>query len=234
MGKQTPVVLIGGGVGLTPVLSMLNTIVDTGSKRETWFFYGLRHGGEHVMKEYLEQVAKENENIHLQICYSAPREGEDIEGTDYQHAERVSADLFKRILPSNNYDFYICAPPPMMTAVTEGLYNWGVPEKNVHFEAFGPASAKKTAPPKDAAPPAGTEFTVKFAKSNESRVWDPEIGALLDFAEELDVPMDSGCRAGNCGTCKTAIVSGEVTDLHEPGEMPEAGSCLTCIARGSR
>ena len=107
MGKQTPVVLIGGGVGLTPVLSMLNTIVETGSKRETWFFYGLRNGGEHVMKGYLEQIAKENENIHLQICYSAPREGEDVEGRDYQYAERVSADLFKRVLPSNNYDFYI-------------------------------------------------------------------------------------------------------------------------------
>ena len=61
--KQTPVVLIGGGIGLTPVLSMLNQIVESGSKRETWFFYGVRDSGEQVMKEHLEQVALENENV---------------------------------------------------------------------------------------------------------------------------------------------------------------------------
>ena len=58
----------------------------------------------------------------------------------------------------------------------------------------------------------------------------PAVEHLPDTVSELDIAIDSGCRAGNCGTCKTAIVSGEVTYLHEPGEMPEAGSCLTCIA----
>ncbi len=60
--------------------------------------------------------------------------------------------------------------------------------------------------------------------------WDPEIGNLLEFAEANGVSIDFGCRAGNCGTCITAIKSGEVSYVGEPGEMPEAGSCLTCIS----
>jgi ferredoxin len=53
---------------------------------------------------------------------------------------------------------------------------------------------------------------------------------LLELAEKNGVNIDSGCRAGNCGTCAVAIKSGEVKYLHEPGADVEAGSCLTCIA----
>lgn len=230
MTKQTPVVLIGGGVGLTPVLSMLNAIVESGSKREAYFFYGVRNGDEIVMKDHLERLAAENENVHLHLCYSNPKDDE-VEGRDFTHSERVSVDLFKRILPSNNYDFYMCGPPPMMNSVTEGLEEWGVPEKSVHFEAFGPASAKKTAPPATAAPAEGAQaITVTFAKSGKSVPWDASIGSILDFAEANGVALDFGCRAGNCGTCITAIKSGEVDYLHEPGERPESGSCLACIS----
>ena len=60
--------------------------------------------------------------------------------------------------------------------------------------------------------------------------WDPSIGSLLDFAEENGVDIDFGCRAGNCGSCITAIKSGDVEYLSEPGEQPESGSCLACIS----
>jgi ferredoxin-NADP reductase len=68
--RQTPVVLIGGGIGLTPVLSMVNYIIDSGSLRETWFFYGVRNGEEHAMKEHLQKIDEEHENIH--ICLFEP------------------------------------------------------------------------------------------------------------------------------------------------------------------
>lgn len=230
MSKSSPVVLIGGGVGLTPVLSMVNAITEVGSQRETHFFYGLRNSREHVFKEHLEEIDRNFENVHMHICYSKPLET-DVAGKDFQHEGRVGADLFKEVLPSNNYDYYMCGPPPMMTTVTEGLDEWGVPEKNVHFEAFGPASAKKKAPAKDApAAAAGPAITVNFAKSGKSLPWNADVGALLDFAEDNGVDIEFGCRAGNCGTCITAIKSGDVDYLNDPGEPPEAGSCLACIA----
>ena len=236
--RQTPVVLIGGGIGLTPVLSMVNYIIDTGSKRETWFFYGLKDGTEHAMKEHLEKIDAEHENIKICVVYSRPRDEIDIEGRDYKYKGRVGADLFKEVLPSNNYDYYFCGPPPMMNSLFEGLREWDVPEDKIHYEAFGPAtvSKKKDADKAaDKAPAAATDnaaadIQITFAQSGKSIAWDPEAGTLLDFAEDNDIAMDSGCRAGNCGTCSTALTSGEVEYLSDPGAPPDAGSCLTCVS----
>lgn len=233
LAKNTPVVLIGGGIGLTPVLSMLNAIVESGSKREVWFFYGVRNGKEHIMKEHFDKLRREHENVRLCICYSDP-EADEAQGKYFDHKERVSVELFKRLLPSSNYEFYICGPPPMMNSIVKDLEGWGVPEKHIHFEAFGPATVKKTAPvahpDATAASLASAGITVTFAKSNVTAAWKPDIGSILEFAEANGVTIDSGCRAGNCGTCITAIKGGEVKYLQEPGAKPEAGSCLTCVS----
>ncbi len=229
LGRHHPVVLIGGGIGLTPVLSMLNALVDRGSEQEIWFFYGVRSGREHIMREHLDRIAREHPNVHLHACYSDPEEG-DIEGVHYAHKARVSVDLFKKLLPSNNFDYYFCGPPPMMTSLYEGLREWGVPEERIHFEAFGPASVKRVAQaaqPAEGAPAAAT-MQVTFARSNKTVAWDASFTSLLDFAEANGVAMESGCRAGNCGTCIAAVKAGNVTYVTPPGSQPDAGSCLTC------
>ena len=69
-----------------------------------------------------------------------------MHGDDYQHEGRSSLELFMEVLPNNNFDFYFCGPPPMMTPIVEGLEGWGVPESRIHFETFGPASVKPTFP----------------------------------------------------------------------------------------
>ncbi len=224
-----PIVLIGGGVGITPVLSMLNDTVESGSVRDVWFFYGVTNGGEHILKDHLRRIERENEHVSLHVCYS--KAADDDTGEDYQHAERVSVDLFKRVLPQNSMDFYICGPPPMMNSLVEGLEEWGVPTRQIHFEAFGPATVKRIPAAEDTAKSAeGTAHKVTFAKSGTVANWNHESGSLLDFAEEKGVVLDFGCRAGNCGTCITAVKEGEVDYLNEPGDMPEAGSCLACIS----
>ncbi|MDX1411714.1 MAG: 2Fe-2S iron-sulfur cluster-binding protein, partial [Nitrospirales bacterium] len=153
----------------------------------------------------------------------------DVPGKDYHHAGHITVELFKRVLPANNYEFYICGPPSMMESLTQGLMSWGVPAEKIFFEAFGPATVKRatSAPiPLDDGP--GIDVT--FAKSGKKCPWNPKAGSLLDFAESNGIAIDFGCRAGNCGTCLTAIKEGEVTYLTDPGTMPEAGSCLTCIS----
>jgi hypothetical protein len=234
--QQSPVVLIGGGVGVTPVLSMLNSIAESESKRETWFFLGIRCGEDHIFREHFRAIELERENTHLHVCYSDPTE-KDEEWGNYDHAERVSVEMFKKLLPSNNYDFYICGPPPMMDSIVKDLKGWGVPDGRIHFEAFGPASVnKKPAAPEEAKEvekieeKAGPQIAVQFSKSGKSLEWSPSEGSLLDFALKNGVVIDSGCRTGNCGTCVTAIKSGEVAYFQEPGTMPEQGSCLVCIS----
>ncbi len=231
---EKPVVLIGGGVGLTPVWSMLNAICDSGSRRETWFFYGIMNRNDHAMYDRMAEIRRTYDNVRIIVCYSRPTES-CVEGRDFDQEGYVSVELFKKLLPSNNYEFYICGPPPMMQAVTSDLKEWGVPDGDVKFEAFGPATIKRKSPPKpaqDAAAAAavGDGIEVVFERSGKTLHWKPDYGSLLEFAEANDISIDSGCRAGNCGTCVTAVKEGEVSYLSEPGAQPDEGSCLTCIA----
>lgn len=220
-----PVVLIGGGIGLTPVMSMLNYLVETGSKREVWFYYGLINSSDHVMPEHLRNIAQQHPNINLRVCYSRPHES-DVKGKNYDVEGYVSVDLFKKDLPSNNYDFYLCGPPPMMNAITDDLVAWKVAKEKVHFEAFGPATVKTAVTPAAA----GTRHEVTFVRANKKLVWDGSDTSLLEFAERNGINMDSGCRAGNCGTCLTAIRSGDIEHVSPMGVDVEKGSCLACIA----
>lgn len=228
VNSPRPAVLIGGGIGLTPVLSMLNAICDAGVRRETWFFYGVRNRREHAMYEHLRQVAADHDNVHLVVCYSNPTKS-CVEGKDYDVQGWVSVDLFKRMLPSNNYEFYICGPAPMMESVTQGLRDWGVPADDIHFEAFGPATVKRQAPAAPDAPAAAT-FKISLSRSHRSIAWEPEDGSILETAEKHGIAITSGCRAGNCGTCETAVREGSVKYLIETGFKPNERSCLPCVA----
>ncbi len=227
LAHEKPIVLVGSGIGVTPMIAMVNAIAESGGSRETWLFYGVRNCREHIMKEHLENLARENPNIRLHVCYSRPRE-EDVEGRDYHHGERISVDLLQRVLPSNNYDFFLCGPPPMMSAVTEGLEAWGVPDERMHLETFGPSARKKQKKALDPTRAEGPQVT--FRKSNVTVPWDPSAEHLWELAEAHDVKIEAGCLEGNCGTCEVPIVSGEVSYTKTPGYSCEAGTCLTCCA----
>ena len=229
--SERPVVLIAGGVGLTPLVSMMTWLIATGSRREIWFFYGVRNRGEHAMYEMLRRVEKENSNVHVVVAYAEPSET-CKEGVDYQVKGFVSVDLIKSKLDSTNYEFYICGPPPMMEIITSGLEEWGVPEKDVRFEAFGPASVQKADDSGDeATADADATFKVEFSRSKTTVDWTPKQGTILELAEANNVKARCGCRAGSCGSCLTALLQGEVDYLHRPGAKPEAGSCLICISK---
>lgn len=226
-------VLIAGGVGITPIINMAKSIVASNSNREITVFYGVRNGREHAFQGELRDLAQ-NPNCRVITCYSAA-EAEDhaVEGTQFQHHGWVSAELIRSYLESTNYEFYICGPPAMMKMLPKQLVAWGAAKANIHTEAFGPATVKNVV----ATASCGAGQTanspacqVTFAKSGLEVAWDPAMGNLLELAHAHGVEIASGCRAGNCGTCSIAIKSGSVDYQTEPGELPEKGSCLTCIA----
>jgi uncharacterized protein len=226
--SDRPVVLLAGGIGITPLLSMLNAVTATGRARETWFFYGVRDGGEEIMAVDLQQLAEDNPNLHLVRLHSDPGEGE-VQDEDFDFAQRINLDLLRKVLPSSNFDFYICGPSPMMKDLFAGLRDWGVPEENIHYEAFGAASVQNVAAASEDDGVA-SQIDVTFERSGKTVTWTPAVGSILDLAEKNDVAIDYGCRAGNCGTCLTAVRSGEITYLGQPGAAAESGTCLTCIS----
>ena len=86
--SERPVVLLSGGVGLTPMISMMNTIVRSATRRPVWFIHGARNGREHAMGAHVRAMAAANDNVHAHIRYSQPEAG-DIEGRDYDSRGRV-------------------------------------------------------------------------------------------------------------------------------------------------
>jgi ferredoxin-NADP reductase len=225
VNQTRPVVLIGGGVGITPVLSMLNAIVASRTARETWFFLGVRDRDDHPMKEHLETIARENPNVHLHVVYSHPREGIDQPGVDYHHSGFLGAALFRKLLPSNNYQWYYCGPPPMMDVLERDLKAWGVPDEHVHYEKFGPGP-RKTHP---AAAPDSAGIAVVFSRSKRTLNWSAAAGTLLELARDNGITIESGCEQGNCGTCQTALRSGAVVYVDTPSFDCEQGTCLPCV-----
>jgi ferredoxin-NADP reductase len=225
--KPLSVVLIGGGIGITPMLSILNTLLENGSTRDVWLYYGVRNGVEQIMKEHLKSLATTHANFHLHLCYSNPSDNDEAD-VDYQHNGRVDISLLRATLKLMRYQFYVCGPKPMMESLVPGLEDWGVDSGDIYYESFGPASLikhEKVAPATSMQP-----ITVTFSRSGKSIPWDSTADSLLEFADANDIEVESGCRAGSCGSCQTAMKAGEVDYNQEPDADVELGHCLLCIS----
>jgi len=229
--EPLPIVLVGGGIGITPMLSILNTVMSSGTSREIWLYYGVRNGAEHVMKEHLESLRKAHPNFHLHVCYSCPAEGE-VEGVDYHHRGRIDLQLLRSTLKLMRYQYYICGPRQMMETLIPALAEWGVATDEIYYEAFGPASfIKHESLPRQVTTQAtaAQAFIITFSKSGKSIPWDPGIDSLLEFAEVNGVEVESGCRAGSCGSCQTILKAGEVDYNQAPDADMDSSHCLLCI-----
>lgn len=228
--SDVPVVLIGSGIGITPMLSMLNWSIAQHNGREIWLFYGVRHGRELIMRAHLETLAAKHPNFHLYLCFSKPK-ADELLGRDYQHRGHIDLALLRMQLPIKPYHFYICGPSAMMEGLVPALEDWGVPEARIHFEAFGPASIRRNSTPVTASSTqeAATDIVVSFSQSGKQLLWSHSAGSLLELAEAQGVTVNSGCRSGSCGSCQTSIRSGEVSYQQPPDFDPEPGTCLLCV-----
>jgi ferredoxin-NADP reductase len=222
-----PVVLIGGGIGITPLLSILNTMSDRADPREVWLFYGVRNGAEQIMRENLKTLSESNPGFHLHCCYSAP-DADDLLGRDYQQQGYVDLPLLQRTLGFGHHEFYVCGPPAMMESLVPALQAQGVPAADIHYESFGPASLNKRPVPLSTT--RANAIAVRFSRSGKTVPWDGSAASLLDLAEGQGITVDSGCRAGSCGTCETRIESGAVAYSQTPDADLKPGHCLLCIS----
>jgi len=230
---ERPVVLISGGIGITPMLAIARLLTHIKDNREIYFFFGCRNSVDHMFRDEVIELQEANPNMRLHICYSRPLE-RDVRGESYSHEGRVTLDLMKEILPSSNYEYYLCGPGPFMDTLVHGLYEWGVPKKDVKFEAFGPATVKSGPKEPPTKPEIGDQVVipVEFARSGKTVQWDSGMENLLEFAEKNGITtIEGGCRAGSCGSCLVAIKQGEVEYILEPGSAQEEGTCLSCICR---
>ena len=229
--SNKPVVMIAGGVGITPIVSMLNWLIATRSNREIWIFYGVRNRAEHAMYDYLQQMAAQVRNLRIVVAYSQPTNS-CRHNVDYHLRGHITEELMRPLLQGRDCEIYLCGPAPMMSALTRGFTNIGVPADNVRYEAFGPASPTVAGTPENRSEhKAEQAFQIEFARSGKKVQWSPGVGSLLELAMANGIKARCGCRQGVCGTCAIALKGGEVEYERTPEKTPPPGKCLPCVAQ---
>lgn len=231
------VLLIGGGVGITPLMSVIRYLTDRAWPGDVYLIYGVHAPEDIIFREEIEYLARRHPNFRAVVTVSHP------EGTDWAGEKgRITKELIAKSVPDLPSRYvHLCGPVSLMEAVKRELAELGVPAERVKTEAFGPALGKPVpepaavAPP---APPAGTPValpTVTFARSHKAAPLAPD-KTVLDAADAVGVPIDNSCRVGTCGTCRVKLLSGKVTmaveDGLEPGDK-ENNVILACQAKAA-
>lgn len=233
--EARPAVLLAAGVGITPMLAMLRSIVFEGLRkrrvRPTYMFIAARTLAERAFDAEIAALAAQAGSAVRVIRLLEATEGA-IPGTDFEAEGRISAELFRQTLPFDAYDFYMCGPPPFMQGLYDQLSDIGVPDARIHAEAFGPASLNRREPASaETLPPAaGKPVPVAFAKSGKEARWDPSVGSLLDLAEARGLTPEYSCRGGSCGTCAVKVLTGKVTYEARPSAKVGCDEALICCA----
>ncbi|MGE8313935.1 MAG: pyridoxamine 5'-phosphate oxidase family protein [Pseudomonas putida] len=229
-----PLVLIGAGVGVTPLLAMLREQLNKGQARRIHLFHGARSLADLPFGQELASLRQQaGALLHVHRALSQP-EDHAVAGQDYEFPGRLGIEQVKATLALDDYDFYLCGPGSFTQDLYEGLRTVHVPDARIHAEAFGPSTLRRhtdAGQPTLQQPPAASEpVPVYFAASAKEARWAPGSGTLLELAESRGLAPEFSCRGGSCGTCKTRLVSGQVHYPNPPAELPEAGSVLICCA----
>jgi len=143
-GRNRPVVLLSGGVGLTPMVSMLETIANSGHDFPVHYVHGAENGRVHAMGSHVRDIAKDRKSFRTAIFYGNPHE-RDERGIHFDHDGYITVDWLAENTPIAEADFYLCGPRPFLAAFVSGLAKAGVPQDRIHYAFFGPADELEAA-----------------------------------------------------------------------------------------
>lgn len=223
--EAASVVLIGGGVGITPMMSMARYLSDTGWPGTIYMVLGFLSPKDYIFRGEIEEMQLSNPLLRVVATVNEVPDAGWSGTTGF-----IDARLLRASVPDIPlHPVYLCGPPPMMTAVRAALEMLGVPAAQVKTEAFG---TDKRDPSRRAAQSGAAVGEVRFALSGKA-AQILEGMTLLEVAEEANVRIDNACRSGSCGNCRVKLKSGkvhmEVDEALSEAEREE-GYILTCQA----
>ncbi|GAB2913213.1 2Fe-2S iron-sulfur cluster-binding protein [Paralcaligenes ginsengisoli] len=140
--SRRPVLLFSGGVGLTPMMSMLHRLVLS-SDRRVYFVHACENGDAHAFSDEVAALARQRQGVTVHFAYREPT-GHDRIGRNFHSAGLVGRDVLQALLPLDDYDVYLCGPPAFMQANWRLLRGLGVAAGRIHYEFFGPATVLET------------------------------------------------------------------------------------------
>jgi len=221
--KHHNVVLIAAGSGITPMMAMLQYMDDLRMQTKVTLLYCVRSSDDIIFESELKQLSSRMKNFQYHVLLSQP------------HAAwtgprgHISREFVKDTLEDlKSSDFFLCGPPPFMDASRAILIDLGVQQARIMQESFGSA-VPKTAAANMVASQEGV--SVEFGRSNKTCTIRTG-QTLLELAEENGVGIPSSCRQGQCGTCKTRLLAGNVrmdTEEGLDGYWRAQGFVLTCV-----
>lgn len=132
-----PAVFLSGGVGITPVISMLHAVVDARIERDIFFIHAARSRRVHAFANEVRQLAARHPRVNVHVYHELADAGCRA-GRDFDSLGRVSAESLSRLLPEPDAVFYFCGPQPFMQSILAILREWDVPDERIRYEFFGP------------------------------------------------------------------------------------------------
>jgi len=229
-----PIVLLAGGVGITPLVSMLRHAVASEPERRVTLLYSVTSHHDVAFRGELRWIADRFPQVKLVVTMTRGP----------HHPEFLSGRIDRRMIAGQIEDldhslFMICGPGPMIEAMRATLSELGVDSGRIRSEAFEAAIAASAAPAASVTPPreapggpgpvdAGTGSSSRLRLVSSGRTVEvPDGRTLLEACEDAGVELPSACRAGVCGTCRLRLVDGRVDC---PAGVDADGSILPCVS----
>jgi nitric oxide dioxygenase len=132
-----PLALLSAGVGITPMLAMLEAAVKHQPEREVVFVHGTVDGRTQAFGGRIRELEAEHAKLRVHIRYSKPLP-DDLGAGRCDSVGIIDAPLIESLMPSRDADYYFCGPKPFMSVIYSQLVAWGVPDGQARFEFFGP------------------------------------------------------------------------------------------------
>ena len=230
--KKSEYVFFAAGSGITPVISLIKTILATEKKSTVTLMYGNKNLASVIFKDQLEALKdKYLKRFSLHNIFSREKTESDF---NYGRIDVSKLNQLSKFVNFNKIDnFFICGPEKMIFTVKDFLKGWGIESEKIHFELFTTPTKKHTKiyKPVEETIPSGSDITVRI----DGRSFEFKLGyneqTILDagLAQGADLPF--ACKGGVCCTCKAKLVEGEVEMEAnyglEKSEVKE-GFILTC------
>ena len=135
---ERPIVLLSGGVGLTPMVAMLEALVGNGASVPVQYIHGTHDRETHAMRDHVRSVAALGNSVKIIDFHQTPL-ADEVLGRDYDVAGIITDEWLVANTPVGDADYYICGPRPFLRHAVSTLSLAGVPSDRIHYEFFGPA-----------------------------------------------------------------------------------------------
>jgi len=227
--QNRPLLLFSAGVGITPMIAMLEAAVNTTSctngkktKHSIIFIHAARNGEEHAFRNHPILANPADFGVTLLVAYSKPTTQDIIDRKFHIHG-RIESQAVADIVPEGEVDAFLCGPNQFMTDIRAHLKAAGVDNQQIHQEIFGGPKVEKISMP-------NIEIPVQLQSKDTILSWNPSTATLLETIEDAGVDAPFSCRTGNCGTCLVKVLKGKVSHPDGVQYQPADDEALMCCA----